>query len=283
LERENDMNGPSRVAARRGVPLLALGLAAITACTPAQATLLPGSWNGWTWSHTGKLNILLGDNVSSAWDSYLRQAATSWSADKYIDFQVTSGMTSAAGCSPVYGTVQACSGNYGATGWLGYATVWTSGTKIVEATVKLNDYYFSQTKYNVAAFRLQTTCQEVGHTIGLAHLDTNFGNANLGSCMDYTNDPTGTKGTNGTKVNTKPTSLDFTNLDRIYAKFDTTQLPYTKPGFYTGDGLDVPGSADHESVSVAVPEPSSWTMMIVGFSALGLSMRRGSRKVRARA
>jgi len=274
------MNGPFKVAVRRGMPLLALATAAIAAIAPAQATLLPGSWNGWRWAHTGTLNILLGDNVSPAWDSYLRSAATAWSADKYINFQVTSGMTSAASCTPVYGTVQACSGNYGATGWLGYATVWTSGSRIVEGTVKLNDYYFNQAQFNTAAFRSQTACQEIGHTLGLAHLDVNFGNANLGTCMDYSNDPTGTKGSNGTKVNTRPTTLDFTNLDRIYATFDSTQLAYTKPGFYTGDGMDVPGSPDHESVSVAVPEPASWTMMIAGFGVLGLSMRR-SRKARA--
>jgi hypothetical protein len=274
------MTRPTTAAVRRGMPLLALATAAIAAFSPAQATLY-GSWNGWHWAHTGKLNILLGDNVSSAWDTYLRQSATQWSADKYIDFQVTSGMTTASTCSPVYGTVQACSGNYGATGWLGYATVWTSGSYIVQATVKLNDYYFSQTRYNNAGFRSQTACQEVGHTIGLSHLDTNFSNANLGTCMDYTNDPTGTKGTNGTKVNTKPTSLDFTNLDRIYATFDSTQLAYTKPGFMTGDGLDVPGSGGHDhEVSVALPEPASWLTMLLGFGALGFGMRN-RRKVGA--
>ena len=275
------MNGPLKVAVRRGMPLLALATAAIAAISPAQATL-PGSWNGWRWSHTGNLNLLLGDNVSAAWDSYLRSAATQWSADKYIDFQVTSGMTSASTCAPVYGTVQACSGNYGATGWLGYATVWTSNNRIVEATVKLNDYYFNQAQFNNFGFRSETMCQEVGHTLGLSHLDVNFGNANLGTCMDYTNDPTGTKGTNGTKVNMRPTALDFSHLDGIYATFDSTQLPYTKPGFYTGDGFEVPGSPEHESVSVAVPEPASWTMMIAGFGVLGLSMRR-SRKARAHA
>ena len=275
------MNRPLKVAVRRGMPLLALATAAIAALSPAQATLA-GSWNGWRWSHTGNLNLLLGDNVSAAWDSYLRSAATQWSADKYVDFQVTSGMTNASTCSPVYGTVQACSGNYGATGWLGYATVWTSNNKIVEATVKLNDYYFNRAQFNNAGFRSETMCQEVGHTLGLSHLDVNFGNANLGTCMDYTNDPTGTKGTNGSKVNMRPTALDFTNLDRIYATFDSTQLAYTKPGFYTGDGFEVPGSPEHESVSVAVPEPASWTMMIAGFSALGLSMRR-RRKARAHA
>lgn len=37
--------------------------------------------------------------------------------------------------------------------------------------------------------RCLVTCQEVGHTFGLDHRDENFDNGNLGTCMDYTNDP----------------------------------------------------------------------------------------------
>ncbi len=34
-------------------------------------------------------------------------------------------------------------------------------------------------------------CQEIGHDFGLDHQDENFNNPNLGTCMDYTNDPLG--------------------------------------------------------------------------------------------
>ena len=263
----------TKVAARSGIALLVLAAAA-----PASA-LLPQSWNGYHWARTGPLAIQLGNNVNSVWAPYVATAATQWSTDQHIDFVQAAGMSSPSTCSPMYGTVQVCNSNYGATGWLGYATVWSSGSYIVEATVKLNDYYFAQAKYNTTAYRSLVACQEIGHTLGLAHADITYSNINLGTCMDYTNDPTGTKGTNGTKVNTRPTALDFTNLDRIYATFDSTQLPYTKPGFMTGDGLDVPGSGDHEH-STALPEPSSWMTMILGFGALGYSLRR-RRTVRA--
>ena len=278
LRSGNVMNRWMKAAARRGMPFAVLAIGASVLAAPAGAALLPQSWNGYHWARTGALAIMLGDNVSSAWDSYLSRAATLWSADKHIDFVPSAGMTSPGTCSPVYGTVQACSGNYGATGWLGYATVWTSGSYIVQATVKLNDYYFSQARYNTVAYRDQVTCQEVGHTLGLAHIDVNYTNANLGTCMDYTNDPTGTKGTNGTKANISPNSTDFTNLDRIYATLDSTQLPYTKPQYKTSDYLGLPGSEDIESEPQPVPEASTWAMLVLAFGAVGASMRASRRK-----
>lgn len=250
--------------------------AALAASAPSLATTVPaGSWNGYHWARTGPLAIMLGDNVSASWDSYLANAAKIWSADQHIDFVQTAGMTSSSTCSPVYGTVQACSANYGATGWLGYATVWTSGSYIIEATVKLNDYYFSQAKYNTAAFRTQVTCQEVGHTLGLAHADTNYSNTNLGTCMDYSNDPTGKLGTNGTLSDLTASATDFKHLDNIYAVLDSTQLPFTKPQYKTSDAMGLPGEDDIDSapVALAAPEPATWAMMLMGFGALGMSLR----------
>jgi len=258
------MSRSLKVAVRRGMPLLALATAAIAALSPAQATLLPQSWNGYHWAHTGNLAIMIGNNAGSAWAPYLAAAEAKWSTDKYIDYVGTAGMTSAASCAPVYGTVQVCSGNYGATGWLGYTQVWTAGTQINQATIKLNEYYFSQSKYNNAAFRQQVTCQEMGNALGLNDLDHVYTNINAGTCMDYTNDPTGKKGTNGTRANTTADATDFQRLDAIYAMKDKTQLPFTKPGMF-GNALAVPG---------AVPEPSSWMTMLMGFLGLGLSLRR---------
>jgi len=258
----------TKVAARCG-----LAIAVLAAAAPASA-LLPQSWNGYHWARTGALAIMLGDNVSAAWDPYVSAAATQWSADQHIDFVQSAGMTSASTCGPVYGTVQVCNGNYGATGWLGYATVWTSGSYIVQGTVKLNEYYFAQAKYNTPGYRALVACQEIGHTLGLAHADTNYTNLNLGTCMDYTNDPTGTKGTNGTLANLAPSVTDFTNLDRIYAVLDSTQLPYTKPQYKTSDAFGLEGSEDVDSDPQAVPEPSSWALMLGGFGALGMAMRR---------
>jgi hypothetical protein len=53
----------------------------------------------------------------------------------------------------------------------------------------------------------------VGHTLGLDHQDENFNNANLGTCMDYTNDPS---------TNQHPNQHDYDELQTIYAHLDST-------------------------------------------------------------
>jgi hypothetical protein len=58
-------------------------------------------------------------------------------------------------------------------------------------------------------------CQEIAHDFGLNHQDENFNNTNLGSCMDYTNDPDG-GGAYGPS-NEHPNSHDFEQLALIYA------------------------------------------------------------------
>ena len=251
--------------------------AGVSLAVPA-AAFAPQSWNGYHWARTGELSLALGDNVGAAWKPFFTTAAAQWSAADNIDFATTLGTTTAATCAPVYGTVQACSANYGATGWLGYATVWTGGGGyIVEATVKLNDYYFAQPYYNTNAWRAMTACQEIGHTLGLAHADVNRSNVNLGTCMDYSGDPTGTLGTNGTLSNLAPSATDFAALNGIYAKVDVTQLSYTKPQFRTADALSI-GDDDEGDEVTALPEPASWLLLITGFGAIGSAVRRRRRR-----
>ena len=55
-------------------------------------------------------------------------------------------------------------------------------------------------------------CQEVGHTLGLDHQDEAFDNPNLGTCMDYTSDPTS---------NQHPNAHDYEQLEIIYAHLDS--------------------------------------------------------------
>jgi hypothetical protein len=116
--------------------------------------------------------------------------------------------------------VEVCSNSYGNTGWLGVAQIWVSGLHIVQGTVKVNDTYFNTATYNTPAWRNLVMCQEVGHTFGLDHQDENFSNTNLGTCMDYTNDPDGT--ISGQLSNEHPNQHDYDELQTIYAHLDST-------------------------------------------------------------
>ncbi|NJC07814.1 PEPxxWA-CTERM sorting domain-containing protein [Polymorphobacter fuscus] len=249
----------------------ALGCALAVTATPAAAALLPQSWNGYHWARTGPLQIAIGSNISSTWVPYLATAANAWSAADNIDFLVTTGASNPSTCNPKFGGVQICSANYGANGWLGYTNIWLSGGFVVQATVKLNDFYFATTRYNTAAWRDYTVCQELGHTLGLDHTNAVRTNANTGSCMDYTNDAAGTAGgANGTLANTRPNAVDFAALNAIYANLDRTQLPSTR--IRLGIGMTVDGG-DMQTFAM-VPEPGSWAMLIAGFGLVGAIQRR---------
>lgn len=143
------------------------------------------SWAGYHWARTANpFTVDLGNNVSSAWTDYLNIASSDWSQSTVLDTAVVAGGTKPRNCRPTAGRVEVCNSTYGSTGWLGVAQVWVSGLHITQATVKLNDTYFNTSTYNKPEWRQMVTCQEVGHTFGLDHQDTNFSNTNLGTCMD---------------------------------------------------------------------------------------------------
>jgi hypothetical protein len=98
----------------------------------------------------------------------------------------------------------------------------------------MNDTYFNQAQYNTAAWRRLVMCQEIAHTFGLDHQDENFNNANLGTCMDYTNDPDG-GGAYG-PTNEHPNAHDFEQLAKIYSHLDSTNTAKSlPPGFANAD------------------------------------------------
>jgi hypothetical protein len=134
----------------------------------------------------------------------------------------------------VSGTAQVCNALYGNNGWLGLAQIWAgSDSHITQATVKLNDTYFNTATYNTVAWRSLVMCQEVGHTFGLDHQDEDSNNPPLGSCMDYSSDPT---------PNQHPNAHDYEELEIIYGHLDTTTtVGQTVAQAVFGPGrLDVP-------------------------------------------
>ena len=193
------------------------------------------SWGGYHWARSSNpFTVNLGDNVSSTWDGYLLTASAKWNQSTVLQTAVVAGQSNPRNCRPTSGRVEVCDAAYGNTGWLGVAQIWiTDGVHITQGTVKLNDTYFNTAKYNTPGWRNLVTCQEIGHTFGLDHQDENVNNANLGTCMDYTNNPY------GPPDNEYPNQHDYDELVIIYSHPDTFATIKSSPGA-SGANVELP-------------------------------------------
>jgi hypothetical protein len=172
------------------------------------------SWGGYHWARTANpFTLKLGDNLTNAWDPYLATASTDWSVSDVLDTNIVTGSANPKNCRATAGRVEVCNSKYGNNGWLGIAQIWISGgDHITQGTTKMNDTYFNTAKYNTPAWKQLVVCQEVAHTFGLDHQDETFENSNLGTCMDYTNNPL---------TNQHPNAHDYEELEIIYAHVDS--------------------------------------------------------------
>ncbi len=182
------------------------------------------SWNNYHWARTTpSFNLKLGDNLTSIWDPYLITTSIDWTTSTVLNTEIVP-TKSNSNCRVTNGRVEVCNRKYGNTGWLGIAQIWISGRHITQGTVKVNDTYFDTATYNTTPWRNLVMCQEVGHMFGLSHQNENSNNANLGTCMDYTNDPDG--GTGGASQNDPsnehPNTHDYNQLVTIYTHLDST-------------------------------------------------------------
>lgn len=219
-----------------------LGVAFIITIGLVQSSSADHAWANYHWARTtNPLTLLVGDNVSAAWDPFLVEAIADWNGSSVLDLSRTTGGTRPKNCRPTAGRIEACNARYGNTGWLGIAQIWvTGGVHITQGITKLNDTYFETPTYNTPAWRRLVTCQEIAHDFGLDHQDENFNNPNLGSCMDYTSDP------DGPPSNEHPNSHDFAQLSTIYSHVDdvTTAgnvLPRAMPPAMGQIDFDSPG------------------------------------------
>lgn len=219
---------------------IAIGLAATTSANH--------SWGGYHWARTSNpFTLKVGDNVSSAWDAYLDEAIADWSASSVLNLAKVTGGTRPKNCRPTAGRIEACNERYGNTGWLGIAQIWLTGGHISQAITKLNDTYFNTPTYNTPAWRRMVTCQEIAHDFGLDHQDENFSNANLGSCMDYTNDP------DGPPSNEHPNQHDFDQLVSIYSHLDSSS---------TIGQSSLPSSMPPAMGNIEFENPGQWGRLI---------------------
>lgn len=204
-----------RMTSRRNVVFVVL-VALASVATPV-LVLANHSWGGYHWARaSNSFTLKLGDNVSSQWDFYLGTTSYDWSLSAMLNTTIVPGSANPKNCRPTSGRVEVCNSTYGNNGWLGVAQVWVSGGHITQGTVKLNDTYFNTATYNTPGWRNLVSCQEVGHALGLDHQDTNFSNTNLGTCMDYTNNPY------GPPDNQHPNSHDYEQLVTIYTHLDSS-------------------------------------------------------------
>lgn len=190
------------------------------------------SWGGYHWGRTSNpFTLKVGNNLSGAWTgyftgstTYFAQMAGDWSLSSVLDLAGVAGsVANVRKCSPTLGRVEVCNTTYGRNGWLGIAQIWASGTHITQGTVKLNDTYFGTAQYNTPGWRQLVICQEVGHTLGLDHQDEAFGNPNLGTCMDYTSNPS------GPPSNEHPNQHDYDELVTIYSHTDASGTILSTP------------------------------------------------------
>ena len=228
---------------KRAAPVILTTVAALVLGTGALSA--NHSWNGYHWARTANpFDLSVGDNVNGAWDAVLNTTISDWSQSTVVDMIKVAGRANPRNCRPTAGRVEVCNSTYGNTGWLGVAQVWiTGGTHITQGTTKLNDTYFNTAKYNTTAWRNLVSCQEVGHTLGLDHQDENFDNPNLGTCMDYTSDPS---------TNQHPNNHDYEELQTIYSHLDST----------TTVGAVLPSSTPPAMADLDPDVPSHWGRLV---------------------
>jgi hypothetical protein len=227
-------------------------IAVIAPISPAQAN---HSWGNYHWARTSNpFTLRLDRNLTSTWYSYLNEASSDWTQSNVLNTTVATGsFGSRASCTPATGRVEVCNYTYGNTGWLGIASISiTSGNHISRALVAVNDTYFNQSQYNSAPWRRLVMCQEVGHAFGLDHQDENQTNGNLGTCMDYTNNPS------GPPSNEHPNSHDYSQLQSIYSHLDSFNTPASFGSF---------GAS-----SLAQQSPTDWGTVVRGSVRQGQSV-----------
>ena len=127
-DRKNIMVNPWR---RRSLLIICL---LFVFCSLTAITSARHSWRKFHWARqSNPFTIKLGSNLSSGWTSSLNLASADWSLSSVLNTSVVAGGTN-SNCNPTLGRVEVCNGAYGNNGWLGIASVWTSGSHITQAT-----------------------------------------------------------------------------------------------------------------------------------------------------
>jgi hypothetical protein len=237
------------ISMRNIVRLTLAAGAALVALTPAAAD---HDWDGYHWAGNGSTVALkINKSVNGTWSPIVHTAVLDWDLSTEISLTEQVSTADPKKCNPIAGQILVCNAAYGKRGWLGIATIWLSQGHISQGTTKLNDSYHNSAPYNTTPWRSLVGCQEIGHVFGLDHQDENFNNPNLGTCMDYTNNPS------GPPANTKPDAHDIAELSIIYNHDDG----FTTSSSSTNFGLRQVGKAVPQGLVNEGPagdSPAEW-------------------------
>jgi len=108
-----------------------------------------------------------------------------------------------------YQRISSYNANYGATGWLGLASLYLLGSTIYKTTSEINEFYTmndAQTQH--------VLCQEIGHGFPMGHQSIT---KDMNTCMDYS--------LYGILVSRYPNKHDVELIDSLYDGCTPTQVP----------------------------------------------------------
>jgi hypothetical protein len=214
--------------------------------------------------------LSLGDNVSAEWSASLEDAVLDWSISPVVNLGIKRGsVKDPRNCRARNGKIEICSANYGNNNWLGLTTLTVTGDRIDAAIVRLNDTYFSMAPYNDVAWRNMVMCHELGHVLGIQHVDENFSNESTASCMDYSIDPT---------FSQSPNNADYIALEALYA--DIPDGTSTDGG--GGGTKPCRGKKCASAFSLPQDEPANWGQLVsrkAGHERFELDLGDGRRQI----
>ena len=168
-------------------------------------------WSDYHWNKEGTsiLTLNVGDNHTGTWPGLLSDVGISWNefGGWYLAINVVAGGT---------GDIESFNANYGDTGWLGLASIWTTRGKnkhITRGESKMNEFYVTLAGYsgfNETIEFKHVLCQEIGHTFGLDHnREGSIGGEPDETCMNDQSRPL--------RYHT-PNSHDTVMLETMYAE-----------------------------------------------------------------
>ena len=225
---------------RFGHPFVFALLALVLVAVPVASSMANTSASSYHWARArSRFTLKVGDNVSGNWDRLLSRAIADWNKNGTVTLDKVNGQTG-ANCHPVRGRVEVCSSSYGTReGWLGLTRLYLESGHVEAATVQMNDSYLNArgNSYDSNAARRHTICHELGHAIGLDHVDTrSCMNNSQYAVFNYVN----------------PIRRDFRQLERIYSHRDGKTT--IDSASVTGESFVVPTSLPAAPSRVDVPE-----------------------------